>query len=378
MAVGDVLIHDSLRLSAALPDGSFDFGPSFEAVAPILKQGHLVVANLEVPLAGAERRFGGYPNFNAPVELAANLKSAGFTAVTVANNHALDRGWAGLEATLGNVAAAGLDYAGAYLSPEDKARRLVLVHNGVRVAMLAYTYGLNGRSFPPKGEEWRLGVIGDELIFSDLAAARAQGADFVVVSLHFGEEYWRKPSPYQKEVVRKLLAGGPEPGQEAPDVILGHHPHVVQPFVLIPPQGDQPARAVIWSLGNFISSQPFPWTDIGLILDLRLTLEPDGRRIVGPVRLIPTYCHKGLKGQARLFQVLPLDLAAARPEDYGVPASRAAWLDRSFQDLAKHLLSLEPPAAASPGAPAPEAASPAPAMGPAPSPAPAPEAAAGR
>jgi poly-gamma-glutamate synthesis protein (capsule biosynthesis protein) len=344
MAVGDVLIHDSVRKSATLPGGAFDFRPSFEVVAPVIRQADIAVANLESQVAGADRGFSGYPNFNAPDELVGALKDAGFTAVTVANNHSLDRGWPGLAASLATVDAAGLNYAGAYLSPEDKAKRLVLVHNGVRVALLSYTYGLNGRSFPPREEDWRLGIIDIELIWKDMAAARAQGADFMVVALHFGEEYWRKPTPYQRDVVDKLLAGGPEPGQEAPDVILGHHPHVVQPFVLVPPGADGgPAKAIIWSLGNFISSQPYPWTDIGLILDLRLTIEPDGRRIVGPVRLIPTYCHRGLRNQARLFQVLPLDLAAALPEDYGVAKSQAPKLERSFQDLAAHLLSMPPP-----------------------------------
>ncbi|MDR2456259.1 MAG: hypothetical protein LBE49_06680, partial [Deltaproteobacteria bacterium] len=103
-----------------------------------------------------------------------------------------------------------------------------------------------------------------------------------------------------------------------------------------------PAKAVIFSLGNFISSQPYPWTYIGLILDLRLTIEADGRRVVGPIRLIPTYCHKGTRNGARLFEILPLDLAADYPERYGVAKSQAAKLAQNFQDISRHLLSMAP------------------------------------
>ena len=344
MAVGDVLIHDSLRNAAKRKDGTYDFRPFFEVVAPIIKLADLAVANLESQVAGASRGFSGYPNFNAPDELVHALKDAGFDAVTVSNNHSLDRGWEGLADSLKTVDKAGLAYIGAYSSPEDKAARLVSVHNGVRVAMLAYTYGLNGRAHPPKEEDWKLGTIDLDLIFKDMAAARAQGVDFMVVSLHFGEEYWRKPSPFQRDVVEKLLAGGPEPGQGPPDVILGHHPHVVQPFVMVPPAPDgSPGLAVIWSLGNFISGQVRPWTNIGLILDILLTLEPDGRKVVGPVRLIPTFCHKGVKDGARSIQVIPLDMAAERPGDFGVSKSLADRLSREFKETAAHLVSMSPP-----------------------------------
>ncbi|MDR2442762.1 MAG: CapA family protein [Deltaproteobacteria bacterium] len=342
IAVGDVLIHDSLRRSAAT-DAGYDFQPPFEHVAGLLKQADLVIANLENPLAGADRKFSGYPNFNAPDELASGLRKAGFTAVTVANNHSLDRGWSGLERTLKTVDAAGLKYIGAYASPDDKLSRLVSVHNGIKVALLAYTYGLNGRAPPKAGEEWRLGVIDLDLIFRDMAQARDQGADFVILSLHFGNEYQRKPSSEQKELVSKLLAGGRAPGQAGPDLILGHHPHVVQPLIYLAGKGGRPSQAVIYSLGNFITSQPFPYTDLGLILDVQLSIEADGRRTIGPFRLIPTYCQKGADKKGRFFRVIPLELAAKRPQDYGIGNESAKKLAKQFFEMARHLTSMLEP-----------------------------------
>ncbi|MDR1657525.1 MAG: CapA family protein [Deltaproteobacteria bacterium] len=343
MAVGDILIHNSVRNAAALKDGGFDFVPSFEHVAKVLSQGNLVIANLENPLAGIERGLSGYPNFNAPDELALGLKQSGFTAVTVSNNHSLDRGWAGLLKTLKTVDAAGLAYFGAYESPEDKAARLVGVYNGVKISVLNYTYGLNGPTVLKPEEDWRLGHINTELIFKDMAAARAMGAEFVIIALHFGNEYQRNPSRGQQDLVTELLTGREITGQAGADLILGHHPHVVQPFVYWMGENGEATQAVIYSLGNFISSQQRPYTFMGLIFDVTLTIEADGRRSIGPFRLIPTYCYKGNEDNREVYKVLPLDLAAANPEIYGVDKATAEQMSNYFKEMSDHLVSMLPP-----------------------------------
>ncbi|MDR1295903.1 MAG: CapA family protein [Deltaproteobacteria bacterium] len=339
VAVGDVLIHDSVR-QAAETDGAYDFSPNFEHVRQILSRGDLVVANLENPLAGNDRRLAGYPVFNAPVELAVDLREAGFTMVTLANNHSMDRGASGLAHTIKTVDAAGLEYAGAYLDPDDKRRRLVGVFNGVKIAVLAYAYGLNGLAPPKPADKLLLGLIDLPSIFADMREARSQGADFVIVALHFGEEYQRTPDRRQLKLVEDIFRGLPEEGLAGPDLIFGHHPHVVQPFFFLkgPPGG--PGQAVIYSLGNFMSGQPFPHTYTGLIMEVELRLLADGRRTAGPFRFTPTYCLTDVADGRRFYKVVPMGSAAQNPEAYGLSPARGEMMTRTRDEMEEHVMSL--------------------------------------
>ncbi|MDR0356552.1 MAG: CapA family protein [Deltaproteobacteria bacterium] len=343
-AVGDILIHDTVRRYASVTDGkgktTYDFRPNLQYVKPILEKGDLVLANLENPLAGDDRKLSGYPMFNAPQQLAADLKSVGFTTMLLTNNHSMDRGWSGLESTINAVKEAGLEYVGAYLSEEDKKNRLISVYNGVRIGLLAYTYGLNGFPGPKPGEEYKLGLIDKEMILADLRLVREMGADFVILSLHFGNEYERKPNRHQTSLVAELLAGDPETGLVGPDLILGHHPHVVQPFVMTEESRDSPAQAVMYSLGNFMSGQPFPYTYIGLILEGELTLTADGRRKVGPFNFTPTWCFRGTAGGKNYHRVIPMEAGAADPAAFGLTASQGRKMAESFEEMRKHVLSM--------------------------------------
>jgi poly-gamma-glutamate synthesis protein (capsule biosynthesis protein) len=342
VAVGDILIHDSMRAYSKKSDGGYDFKPNFQYVRSIFEKADLVIGNLENPLAGEQRRLSGYPNFNAPQELANDLKASGFTTVLIANNHSMDRSWAGLSATIDTVEASGLDYVGAYRDPQDKKRRLISVYNGLKIALLAYTYGLNGYPGPKPGEEWRLGLIDKELIWSDLKAVQDEGVDFIILSLHFGDEYQRKPNKFQTDLVYELLAGDPARGLAGPDLILGHHPHVVQPFVQIEKGPGRSNQAIMYSLGNFMTSQPFPHTFTGLILTGELSVAPDGRKSLGPFTLIPTYCHKGQKDGKRYYKVIPMAQGAQDPERFGLSPATGRLINSYYQELTTHLVSMEP------------------------------------
>jgi poly-gamma-glutamate synthesis protein (capsule biosynthesis protein) len=342
IAAGDILIHDTTRKFAAQSDGSFDFKSNFKYVQPILSQGDLVIGNLENPLAGVERRLSGYPNFNAPQELATDLKQSGFSTVLIANNHSMDRSWSGLETTISTVEAANLDYVGAYKDPEDKKRRLISVYNGIKIAILAYTYGLNGYPGPKVGEEWRLGLIDRALIFSDLKSVREEGVDFVIISLHFGNEYERKPNKEQIKLVQELLKGDPENGLAGPELILGHHPHVVQPFVQIDNGANSSGQAVMYSLGNFMTSQPYPYTNLGVILEGQLRLTSDGQKFVGPFTLIPTLCYKGLRDGQGFYQVIPMAQAVNDPAKFGLTSTEGVTIAKALDEMNKHLVSMEP------------------------------------
>ncbi|MDR1487977.1 MAG: CapA family protein [Deltaproteobacteria bacterium] len=351
MAVGDILIHTTVREAASQEGGAFDFSPFFEYVDPILSQGDLVFGNLENPVAGADRGFSGYPAFNAPDELVDSLKKSGFTTLSVANNHSLDRGWKGLASTLEILSRYSLDYSGAYLSEDDKAQRLYSIYNGVGIAVLAYTYGLNGPVKPPIDDPYRLQFIDAEQIFQDIAFARDNGADFVIVSLHYGDEYKRLPNAAQKKLVNALFQGAPDTQNTRADLILGHHPHVVEPFaalkdglVLQPLSIDNlevsAEQAVMFSLGNFLSGQTKAYTHLGLIFDCLLTVHPDGEKTISDVRLIPTYCYSSYREGKRYIRVLPLALAVEDPQKFGLTESEHSAMTTQLEELSNHLTSM--------------------------------------
>ncbi|MDR1577085.1 MAG: CapA family protein [Deltaproteobacteria bacterium] len=342
LATGDILTHTSLRVAASLKDGGFDFIPFFEHVTDLFHQGDLVIGNLETPLAGAERGYSGYPQFNAPEELAASLKAVGFTTLVLANNHALDRGWSGLAATINNVQKAGLDYAGAYVDPADKARRLISVYNGILVGVLAYSYGFNGSPGPNKEEDWRLGFIENEGALEDIFEARRRGADFVIVNLHFGQEYQRQPNQSQKDLVGRILEGDPERGLMGADIVLGHHPHMVQPY-LVGARRDQD-QLVVFSLGNFISNQSKPYTNLGLILDCLLSIDEAGRKAIEAINLIPTACHTLVVDRRKTFRVFPLAMAVDSPSSLSfLSKNELKKMAKHQAEMERHLLSLMEP-----------------------------------
>jgi len=332
MAVGDIMAHLPVTNSAAQPDGSYDFRPHFQYVRPLFQNADLVMGNLETPLAGG--RLSGYPAFNGPDELAAGLKWAGFKALTLANNHSLDKGWNGLYRTAEIVRDQGLIYTGAFLSRADRDRPRIFSANGVSLGLLAYTYGVNGAWRYPNDENWRLNFVDKELILEDLKKLREAGPDFTLINIHFGDEYHRKPNKAQLDLVETLFRAGA-------DLIIGHHPHVVQPgHIQAGPGGGQ---AAIFSLGNFISNQKDRYTDQGLMVSARLSLDFQGRKHLGPVTLHQTRCIRRLVQGRPTYRVLPVREAVEHPAAYGLTADEVAFLARDQLAMSKHLIDYEIP-----------------------------------
>lgn len=242
VAVGDILMHQDVKASAsAAPGGLLDL---WSEVAPELKKADIAFANLETPIAPTSGRPGRPMVFNAPAELPAALKASGFTLVSTANNHAYDQGPKGLQETLDRLKEAGLPAIG---SGPDKAQAdtpLILEVKGLRIAFLAFTdvfnMNLNARTDRP----WVRSLDPAE-------AARAvrearMKADAVVVSVHWGAEYVHTPLARQRAVAQALTEAGA-------DLILGHHPHVLQPVEVLEAAGRR--TVVAFSLGNFVSNQ---------------------------------------------------------------------------------------------------------------------------
>jgi len=271
VAAGDITAHMPQINLAYVGDGRYDFSPSFEKIAPYLKRADLAVGNLETAQAGPEITFWnytgytGYPCFNAPLELSEALKEAGFDLVSFAHNHSLDRGLKGLQATLENVRGVGLTTFGAHLNEEEKYTPVIKEVDGVRVAFLAYTFSTNAIPIP-EGHEYAVNFIENfhtvDPIAAEIQRARDAGADFVAVSMHWGEMYVTEPQPPRlREVARDVAEAGA-------DLILGGHPHVVQPmewFKFQDEEGSERVALVTYSMGNFLSNQRYPVNPIDLV-----------------------------------------------------------------------------------------------------------------
>jgi poly-gamma-glutamate synthesis protein (capsule biosynthesis protein) len=328
MAVGDILMHTPLIHSASRPGGVYDFRPPFQYVRPLFRNADLVLGNLETPLAGGVS--SGYPSFNAPDDLAPALRWAGFSALNLANNHALDRGWKGLYRTIEVLDANGFLYLGAFRSAEDRARPRLFSAGGVTVGLLGYTYGVNRGAPPYPGREtWRLNLAAPGLMAEDIPALKAAGADFVVVNLHFGEEYQRRPNARQLALVDGLFEAGA-------DLVIGHHPHVVQPGLVR--QGADGGRAAVFSLGNFISNQQDRYTDQGLIVTVDLGFDLKGRKTLGSLTLRQTRCLRRVVDGRPTYRILPVREAAADPAAYGLTRAEAAFLARDGAALSEYLV----------------------------------------
>lgn len=292
-AVGDDLLHNTLSMDSEQADGSYSFDPLYEHIADIISGSDIAFINQEVMLTG---QVSAYPNLAAPAEVADALIKVGFNVINLATNHSLDKGVKGLEACLENVHARPFEgILGAFRTEEEAAQLCILEKQGVRFGFLSYTYGLNGYRLPA-GEEYKIALIDEDKMQQDLAAIRPQ-CDYLVVSMHWGNEYQHTQNQYQEQLAQLLCDGGA-------DLIIGTHPHVLQPVEWI--ESDTGHRTLCaYSLGNFISGQHKRPTMLGGILDLRLKFDPDGTLLeTVSAGVIPTVTYYGSKGG---YTVYPLE-----------------------------------------------------------------------
>ncbi|GGA84416.1 CapA family protein [Ornithinibacillus halotolerans] len=252
-AIGDMLIHNSVYNDAYNGDG-YDFTPMLKRVKPFLSEATISIANQETMIGGVELGLSSYPTFNSPTEVGDALKWAGVNVVSLANNHTLDRGEEAIQRAIKHWETIDMMYTGSYKNPEDREdMRLFETEEGISVAFLSYTYGTNGIPVPI-GKDYLVNLIDQELMAEDIKRAKDK-ADVVVLSLHFGNEYERMPNQAQKDLVQFVA-------DEGVDVVLGHHPHVLQPIEWV--SGENGNRTlVIYSLGNFLSGQDEFYRQIG-------------------------------------------------------------------------------------------------------------------
>ncbi|WP_426404691.1 CapA family protein [Streptomyces sp. R-07] len=230
VASGDVLPHDSIiRRAAEDADGAgYDFRPMLSGAKPVVSRADLAICHMETVYGEEGGPYTGYPAFKSPPEVAAALKATGYDSCSTASNHTLDDGAAGLRRTLDALDKAGVKHAGSARTAEEAARPTLLKAGGATVAQLAYTYDTNGYPLPA-GQPWAVRLLDENKVIADARAARAAGADVVVVSVHWGSEWQTEPDERQLSLGRALTASQ-SGGRPDIDLIIGTHAHVPQAY----------------------------------------------------------------------------------------------------------------------------------------------------
>ena len=256
--VGDLMCHLPQTNNAKLPNGEYDFNPSFEYIKPYLQDADITIGNLETTFAGTSQPYAGYPAFNSPDVYCKAIKEAGFDFLVTANNHSMDTREDGLLRTIDVIKKNGLGYAGTYLNQRDHDSIRILNIKGIKLGILNYTYGTNG-SYPHTDHKYMLNVIDSAGITSAVKLAKQNGADVVLVFYHMGLENITEPTQAQKDAVRFALDAGAT-------LVIGAHPHVVGPTKTLYSSAINDTAFVAYSLGNFLSNQYWRYTDAGVIL----------------------------------------------------------------------------------------------------------------
>jgi poly-gamma-glutamate capsule biosynthesis protein CapA/YwtB (metallophosphatase superfamily) len=319
---GDLMCHSPEIDYARSSKDSLDFNSVFSAVKKELTASDLTIGNLETTVSGSDKKFSGYPLFNSPDQFLEAIKDAGFNFLFTSNNHCLDRGKEGLLRTLSKIRKMNIGSAGTYSSQKERDSIRILNVKGFHIALLAYTYGVNGNKIPGDSK-YLVNIIDTVLIKKDIGTARAGGAEIVIVYFHFGDEYRREPSSYQKSIVETTFGYGA-------DIILGSHPHVIQKARFQEKKTGKLRKGfVAYSLGNFISNQRWRYSDCGVILNLTLTKMENGSIEISDVSILPTWVFKGKIGSQNRFVIIPSDTSRYSLPGYLSKKERSLLLQSS-------------------------------------------------
>ncbi|MGI6329486.1 MAG: CapA family protein [Bacilli bacterium] len=286
--VGDALIHGSLYKEAKRINDQYDFAYIFEHFKDYFHQYDLAFYNQESIIGGKELGFSAYPRFNTPKEFADLMVEMGFNLVSLANNHSFDKGEKGLLNSNKYWKDQPVLAAGTYSSVEERGMPRVKMMNNISYSLLSYTVPTNGLS-APKGKEYLVNVFNYDLVAKDIEKVRDK-VDLLIVSMHWGVEYVNYPNLEQKKIAEFLASKGV-------DIVIGHHPHVLQPIEIID------GTLIFYSLGNFVSAQNTNDRLTGMIASLNIKKENNRLNFSDlEVRLIYTY-HRNFKN----FKLYPYE-----------------------------------------------------------------------
>ena len=296
MANGDLLYHDIVYISAKKADGTYDFHENFEYVKPWLKQADLVLGDFEGTV-NKDHYLAGYPLFNAPGEVMDAIKDAGYQVLDLAHNHILDSQIEGVVSTADAIEKAGMTPVGVYThESRDKAPLLIKEVNGIKVAILAYSYGFNGIEQSISQEDYNryLSDLDEDKMKAEIERAEKE-ADITIIMPQMGVEYQIEPTEEQKKLYHKMIDWGA-------DIIFGGHPHVVEPAETVEKDGDK--KLIIYSMGNFISNQRIEtmqdvenakWTERGVLMDVTIK-KKSGKTTIEMAQAHPSWVSRTPKG----------------------------------------------------------------------------------
>ena len=354
LSTGDILMHSGVIATGKQEDGSYNFDSIFRYVNSYTQAADFSVANLETTLCGTDNgyRYSGNPKFNCPDAIVDSLKSAGFDLLLTANNHAADTSLVGFKRTLTTVREKGLETLGTYLSSDEQKWTIQEV-NGIKIGMVCYTYseGLSKNGYPVLNynELAEHGIVNsftyDKLgdfyteIGGYLEAMKQAGADTTLVYLHWGDEYkWKTgegPNANQTAMAQKLCDLGV-------DVIVGGHPHVVQPVDLLTSSTDSEHKTIVlYSMGNAVSNQrkeemqksdPTGHTEDGVLFCVTFSKYSDGSVYVDSTELIPTWVNMHSNSGTKEYNILPLEESTASQwqAQFGLTDNQLASAKASF------------------------------------------------
>ena len=338
ISLGNLIIHQS-QINGAKNENGYDFSPSFQYIKDMVSDADISLGILEGTLAGGEPT--GYPYFNSPDEVIDSLRGAGVDIVNYANNHIYDYDDEGLQRTIDITKEKGLDVLGVKSTEEEKSY-LVKEVDGVKIGFASYVFEtetingyktINSNPVSINSENLINTFNYNDLesfynrIASEISAMKAEGVEFIIASMHWGEEYNTYTEATQNEIAKKLNELGV-------DIILGGHPHVIQPYEIICNESGH-STFVIYSQGNSLSNQSEQEIGVAESEDgimIKFTLEKkDGNVSLKEYKIIPTWVYKEEKGDGTYYhKIIPVEEALANPEGYGINSDVYARLENSL------------------------------------------------
>lgn len=326
ISLGNLIIHQS-QIDGAKQENSYDFSPSFQYIKKMILDSDISMGILEGALAGCEP--SGYPFFNSPDEVVDALKDTGIDIINYANNHIYDYEDVGLKRTIDVTKEKGLDVLGVKSTEEEK-NYLVKEVNGIKIGFLAYVFETSMINGHKTINSNILSTYSENLIntfnYSDLesfykkieneiSAMKSEGVEFIITSMHWGEEYNTYIEASQNEIAKRLNKLGV-------DIILGGHPHVIQPYEIMRNESGH-STFVIYSQGNSLSNQSEQEIGVAESEDgimIKFTLEKkDGNVSLKEYKIIPTWVYKEEKVNGTYYhKIIPVEEALADPKKYGI------------------------------------------------------------
>ena len=337
LTCGDVIMHDPL-LETALVDKSsktYNFDNYFAMIGHVMMDADWSVINIEATLREGKYGYRGYPQFSTPPSILNTLSACGIDMVTMCNNHMLDGYWDGLRLSIDLVEQAGLQHVGAYRTPEEYNTPEVIEINGIKVGFLNYTETTNTmEKYSDKAaQEYGFRYLRKADFAARAQALRDAGAEVIVAYMHWGEEYARKPDSSIQKYAKQLVAAGA-------DIIVGGHPHVVQPAEYITAtqaDGTTKTALCIYSIGNFISDQRVRYTDSGVIFKFTIQERPGGGFDILAPTYIPTYVwREGSERAGFDYRILAIGEYMENPP-VGMSDSEYQRMKECWYEISEHL-----------------------------------------